>query len=94
MNRKMIVQIEIEPEEQEDLFCRDGDARYGFDHFFAEPHCEPVTIKLTPSKKQQLIQYAIEQGYTNLSAALRDLILMGIEYQPARDKTLHDLIAE
>jgi len=62
----------------------DKDARYGLDHFFEEPHNEPVTVKFTPSMKKRLETFARTKGYTNLSVAVRELIVLGLEYWPAK----------
>ena len=62
--------------------AREPDAKYLNDHFFDEPHSEPVTIKMTPTLKRELIEIAKNQGYTSLGPAIRDLILIGIKYQP------------
>lgn len=73
----------------------DQDARYGLDHFFEEPHNEPVTVKFTPSMKKRLETFARTKGYTNLSVAVRELIILGLEAWPekARKEALATLDA-
>ncbi|MBW2050557.1 MAG: hypothetical protein JRJ09_18830 [Deltaproteobacteria bacterium] len=73
----------------------DRDARYGLDHYFDEPHNEPVTVKFTPSMKRRLQHFAKTKGYTNLSVAVRELIALGLECWPekARQEALATLKA-
>jgi len=56
------------------------------DHFFNEPHDEPTTVKLTASFKNQLIQFAKDEGFTSLGPAIRELLLLGLKYYPLEAK--------
>jgi len=83
MNGAILVKFEL-PVLEADEYVKERDARYGKDHFFGEPHNEPVTVKLTRSMKDTLIEFAKAEGYTNLSVVTRELILLGIEYYPIK----------
>ena len=56
-----------------------------------EPYTEPVTFKLTETQKKQLIEHAKKEGYTSLSLAARDLMALGLEFYPLRNRTMLDV---
>lgn len=70
----LMLQIEDDPGT-----VRMPDAEYSHDHFFDEPHNQPVTIKLKESTKRRLQDFARAEGYTTLSAAVRELIILGLK---------------
>ena len=71
-----------EVKETKSSALNEPDSLYANDHFFGEPHCEPHTIKFTANMKKRLIEYAKKEGYTSLGPAIRDLIFIGLNYQP------------
>ena len=61
------------------------------DGHYVEPYTEPITIKLTETQKKQLIEHAKKEGYTSLSLAARDLMALGLEFYPLRNRTILDV---
>jgi len=92
MTSQYITIVFDDGETQRAMVAEGQDARYAGDNFFDEPHNEPVTIKLTSSMKGALVKFAQEEGYTSLGPAVRELIMIGLQYYPleayrkARDK--------
>lgn len=72
----------VEEDGSEIMEIREQDARYTRDHFLNEPHCEPVTIKLTASLKRKLKEFVADEGYTSLGPAIRELLMIGLNYYP------------
>ncbi len=62
---------------------------FGQPGHLAEPFTEPVSIKVTPSQKNKLIQDAKEAGYTNLSIFVRDMIRVG--WHPRFEELMREL---
>ena len=62
--------------------------------YLSEPFTEPVSLKVTLSQKNELIQDAKAAGYSNLSVYMRDMLVLGKSVRPFINRTLKDLIGK